>query len=72
MLALAAERTVERVLGVATADLAHLRTPTRYESSQPLPRRPDPAHTPSRRPTGARAPPRISDRSPRTRCRASR
>src|SRR5215467_13524449 len=35
VLALAAERAVERILGIATADLAHLRTPTRYKSSQP-------------------------------------
>ena len=35
VLALAAERTVERILRVATADLAHLRTLTRYKSSQP-------------------------------------
>ena len=37
MLTLAAERTVERVLGLATTDLAHLRIPTRYESSQSSP-----------------------------------
>ena len=35
VLALAAERAVERILGFAAADLAHLRTPTRYKSSQP-------------------------------------
>src|SRR5262249_51295932 len=35
VLALAAERAVERILGIATADLAHLRIPTRYKSSQP-------------------------------------
>src|SRR5262249_22415182 len=35
MLALAAERAVERILGIATADLAHLRIPTRYKSSRP-------------------------------------
>src|SRR5215471_338566 len=35
VLALAAERAVERILGIAAADLAHLRTPTRYKSSQP-------------------------------------
>src|SRR5262249_52721201 len=35
VLALAAERAVERILGIATADFAHLKTPTRYKSSQP-------------------------------------
>src|SRR5262249_41314711 len=35
VLALAAERAVKRILGIAAADLAHLRTPTRYKSSQP-------------------------------------
>src|SRR5438876_11415208 len=35
VLALAAERAVERILGIAAADLAHLRIPTRYKSSQP-------------------------------------
>src|SRR5262249_24890549 len=40
VLALAAERAVERVLGVAVADLAHFRTPTRCQSSQSLPHRP--------------------------------
>src|SRR5262245_21360436 len=35
VLAFAAERAVERILGFAAADLAHLRTPTRYKSSQP-------------------------------------
>jgi hypothetical protein len=35
VLALAAERAVERILGFAAADLAHLRTSTRYKSSQP-------------------------------------
>src|SRR5262249_32095881 len=35
VLALAAERAMERFLGFAAADLAHLRTPTRYKSSQP-------------------------------------
>src|SRR5262252_9226284 len=35
VLALAAERAVERILGFATADLAHLRTPRGYKSSQP-------------------------------------
>ena len=35
MLALAAERAVERILGFAAADVAHLRTPTRYKLSQP-------------------------------------
>src|SRR5205807_1443254 len=37
VLALAAERAVERILGFAAADLAHLRTPTKCESSQSLP-----------------------------------
>src|SRR5215472_7895721 len=32
VLALAAERAVERILGFAAADLAHLRNPTRYKS----------------------------------------
>src|SRR6516162_3291103 len=45
VLALAAERAVERILGFAAAELAHLRTPTRYKSSQPQPRRPNQAHT---------------------------
>jgi hypothetical protein len=35
VLALAAERAVERILGIATADLAHLRIPTRYKVIQP-------------------------------------
>jgi hypothetical protein len=35
VLALAAERAVERILGFAAADLVHLRNPTRYKSSQP-------------------------------------
>src|SRR6516225_8744880 len=35
VLALAAKRAVERILGFAAADLGHLRTPTRYKSSQP-------------------------------------
>src|SRR5947209_20529295 len=35
MLALAAERAMERFLGFAVADLVHLRTLTRYKSSQP-------------------------------------
>src|SRR6516164_5721402 len=35
VLALAAERAVERILGIVAADLAHLRTPTRYKLSQP-------------------------------------
>src|SRR5262249_22740763 len=35
VLALAAERAVERILGIATADLLHPRTPTRYKSYQP-------------------------------------
>src|SRR5450756_1879682 len=37
MLALAAERAIERVLGIAAAGLAHLKTPTKCESSQSLP-----------------------------------
>src|ERR1700704_2256895 len=41
VLALAAERAIERVLGIAATGLAHLRTPTRCESSQSLPRRPN-------------------------------
>src|SRR5262245_1614539 len=60
VLALAAERAVERILGFAAADLAHLRTPTRCQSSQPQPRRPNPAHTRSRRsnyPPARRPPP---------------
>src|SRR5262249_20503571 len=36
VLALATERAVQRILGIASADLAHLSTPTRYKSSQPL------------------------------------
>src|SRR5215472_4372410 len=51
VLALAAERAIERFLGFAAADLVHLRTPTRYKSSQPQPRRPNQAHTRSRRST---------------------
>ena len=35
VLALAAERAMERFLGFAGADLVHLRTPTRCTSSQP-------------------------------------
>src|SRR5262249_39713108 len=35
VLTLAAERAMERFLGFAAADLVHLRTPTRYKSSQP-------------------------------------
>src|SRR5260370_29285893 len=42
VLALAAERAVKRILGIVTADLAHLRIPTRYKSSQPKPRRSKP------------------------------
>src|ERR1700726_1884089 len=38
VLALAAERAVERVLRIAAADLAHFRAPKRCESSQSLPR----------------------------------
>jgi hypothetical protein len=37
VLALAAERAMERFLGFAAVDFAHLRTRTRYKSSQPLP-----------------------------------
>ena len=37
VLALAAERAVERVLQIAAADLAHFRAPTRCESSLSLP-----------------------------------
>src|SRR5262249_40999648 len=36
VLAFAAERAVKRILGIASTDLAHLSTPTRYKSSQPL------------------------------------
>src|SRR5262249_17923394 len=54
VLALAAERAIERFLGFAAADLVHLRTPTRYKSSQPQPRRPNQAHTRSRRSTTRR------------------
>jgi hypothetical protein len=35
VLALSAERAMERYLGFAVADLVHLRTLTRYKSSQP-------------------------------------
>jgi len=35
VLALAAERAMERFLGFAAADLVHLRIPTGYKSSQP-------------------------------------
>ena len=35
VLALAAECAMERFLAFAAADLVHLRTPTRYKSSQP-------------------------------------
>src|SRR5262245_47649254 len=48
VLALAAERAVERILGIVTADLVHLRTPTRYKLSQPSPR--------DRRPTSSSVP----------------
>src|SRR5260370_8938992 len=58
VLALAAEQAVERILGIATADFAHLRTRTRYKSSQPLPHRPIQAHPRSRRRTCAHAPAR--------------
>src|SRR5262249_36692884 len=51
VLALAAERAVKRIFGIATADLAHLRIPTRYKSSQPKRRRPNQAHTRPRRST---------------------
>src|ERR1035437_7008243 len=44
VLALAAERAIERVLGIAAVGLAHLKTPTRCESSQSLPRRPNQGH----------------------------
>src|SRR5215831_3681046 len=54
VLALAAERAMERFLGFAAADLVHLRTPTRYNSSQPQPRRPNQAHARSRRSTTRR------------------
>ena len=55
VLALAAERAMERVLGLAAVEPAHLRTPIRCESSRSLPRRPNEAHTRSRRPTCAGA-----------------
>src|SRR5262249_28537345 len=45
VLALAAERAVERILRFAAADLAHLSTPTRCKSSQPQPRWPNQSHT---------------------------
>src|SRR5262249_54028222 len=54
VLALAAERAMERFLGFAAADLVHLRTPKRYGSPQPYPRRPNQAHTRSRRSTTCR------------------
>src|SRR5262249_44993361 len=54
VLALAAERAMARFLGFAAADLVHLRTPTRYKSSQPQPRRPNQAHARSRRSTPRR------------------
>src|SRR5258707_6431167 len=44
VLALAAERAVEGIIGFAAADLAHLRTPTRCEPSQSLPCRPNHGH----------------------------
>src|SRR6516225_2851078 len=43
-LALAAERAVERVLRIAVADLAHLRTSKRRQTSQPSPSTPNQAH----------------------------
>src|SRR5260370_20218235 len=58
VLALAAERAMERFLGFAAVDFAHLRTRTRYKSSQPLPHRPIQAHPRSRRRTCAHAPAR--------------
>src|SRR6516225_492114 len=54
VLALAAERAMERFLGFAAADLVHLRTPTRYKSPQPQPGRPNQAPTRSRRSTTRR------------------
>jgi hypothetical protein len=54
VLALAAERAMERVLGLAAVEFAHLRPWVRCESSRSLPRRPNEAHTRSRRPTYAR------------------
>src|ERR1700726_1453559 len=39
VLALAAERAVERVLRIVAANFAHFRAPKRYESSRLLPRR---------------------------------
>src|SRR5262249_29675370 len=54
VLALAAERAVERILGIATADLAHLRIPTRYKIITAVTRRPNQARTRSRRSTTRR------------------
>src|SRR6516165_5809544 len=54
VLALAAERAMERFLGFAATELIHLRTPTRYKSSQPQPHRSNQAHTRSRRSTTRR------------------
>src|SRR5215469_7825984 len=48
VLALAAERAVERILRVAAANLAHFRTPKRCESLQSLPRRINQARARSR------------------------
>jgi hypothetical protein len=39
VLALAAERAVERVLGIAVANLAHFPSPDKMRNSQSLPRR---------------------------------
>jgi hypothetical protein len=44
VLALAAERAMERVLRIATAGLVHLSTPARRESSRSLPCRPNHGH----------------------------
>ena len=48
VLALAAERAVERILGFAAANLAHFRVPRRCRSSRSLPRRRNQARAPSR------------------------
>src|ERR1700674_1115363 len=44
VVALAAERAMERVLRIAAAGLVHLSTPTRCESSRSLPCRPNHGH----------------------------
>src|SRR5262249_12888107 len=44
VLALATERTVERILGIIAGDLAHLRTSKRRQTSQSSPRTPNQAH----------------------------